>query len=264
MVSSKVEGLLWEIHTGDAPGFLVRRGRIGYSRTLLSHRTVTFCSCDVNNPIPNGGAMPGLLTKILPYEKTFFTMFNHQAENIHAGAQALVEMLEHFETPAVGAERVESYEHVGDNITHAIMTRLNQTFITPFDREDIHELASKIDDVLDLVDAVATRLVMYRVKTIRPGVVELAKTVEEATKQIVAAVKVLEKEDHILDYCIEINRLENQADRLSRDLIAELFDSEKDPIQIIKWKEIIETLEFATDKCEDVANVIEGVTLKNA
>jgi predicted phosphate transport protein (TIGR00153 family) len=208
--------------------------------------------------------MPGLLTKILPHEKTFFEMFNRQAENVNAGAQALVGMLENFENPAQGAEKVESYEHIGDTITHGIMTRLNQTFITPFDREDIHELASKIDDVLDLVDAVATRLVMYRVKTIRAGVVDLARTVRDASAQIVAAVRVLEKEDHILDYCIEINRLENQADRQCRDLIATLFDQEKDPVQIIKWKEIIETLEFATDKCEDVANVIEGVTLKNA
>jgi predicted phosphate transport protein (TIGR00153 family) len=208
--------------------------------------------------------MPGLLTRILPHEKTFFTMFNQQAENVHAGAEAMVEMLEHFENPAMGADKVESYEHIGDTITHNIMTRLNQTFITPFDREDIHELASKIDDVLDLVDAAATRLVMYRVKTIRPGVLDLAKTVREATAQIVAAVQVLEKEDHILDHCIEINRLENQADHQCRDLIATLFDQEKDPVQIIKWKEIIETLEFATDKCEDVANVIEGVTLKNA
>lgn len=208
--------------------------------------------------------MPGLLGKIPPREKSFFHMFNQQAENVHAGAVAMVEMLEHFENPEAGASKVESYEHTGDTITHNIMTKLNQTFITPFDREDIHELASKIDDVIDLVDAAATRLVTYNVKTIRPGVVDLAKTVRDASAQIVDAVRVLEKEDHILDHCIEINRLENQADRQCRELIATLFDQEKDPVQIIKWKEIIETLEFATDKCEDVANVIEAVTLKNA
>jgi hypothetical protein len=208
--------------------------------------------------------MPGLLTRILPHEKTFFEMFNKQAENVYAGAQALVEMLENFENPAQGAENLKSYEHIGDTITHGIMTRLNQTFITPFDREDIHELASAIDDVLDLVDAVASRLVMYRIKQVRPGVVDLAKTVRDATMQITAAVRVLEKADHILDYCIEVDRFENQADRQCQDLIAALFDEEKDPVQIIKWKEIIETLEFAADKCEDVANVIEGVTLKNA
>jgi predicted phosphate transport protein (TIGR00153 family) len=208
--------------------------------------------------------MPGLLTRLLPREQSFFEMFVRQAENVNAGAQALVDMLEHYDDPPVRAERVEDFEHSGDTITHDIITRLNQTFITPFDREDIHELSSKIDDVIDLMDAAATRLVIYRVRTIIPGVSELARTVLSATYEIVQAVRVLEKQDHILDHCIEINRLENQADRQSRKLIADLFDEEKDAVQIIKWKEIIELLEFAADKCEDVANVIETVTLKNA
>ncbi len=208
--------------------------------------------------------MPGLLTRLLPREQSFFEMFVRQAENVNAGAQALVDMLENYDDPAARAERVEDFEHIGDTITHDIITRLNQTFITPFDREDIHELSSKIDDVIDLLDAAATRLVIYRVRTIIPGVSELARTVLSATYEIVQAVRVLEKQDHILDHCIEINRLENQADRQSRKLIADLFDEEKDPVQIIKWKEIIELLEFAADKSEDVANVIETVTLKNA
>jgi uncharacterized protein len=208
--------------------------------------------------------MPGILGKILPHEKSFFAKFVQQAENVNAGAVAMVEMLEHYEDPAAGARKIESFEHIGDTLTHEIMTKLNQTFITPFDREDIHELASKIDDVIDLVDAAATRLVTYRIKTIRPGVIELAKTVRDAAAQIVAAVRVLDKGDHILDHCIEINRLENQADHQCQQLIGTLFDQERDAVQIIKWKEIIETLEFATDKCEDVANVIETVTLKNA
>ncbi|MGD1211805.1 MAG: DUF47 family protein [Candidatus Acidiferrales bacterium] len=195
---------------------------------------------------------------------SFFRMFTEQAENVQAGAQAMVDMLGNYGDPAAGANRVEAYEHAGDVITHDIMKKLNQTFITPFDREDIHELASRIDDVIDLVDAAATRLIIYRVETIRPGVLELATTVRDATAQIVAAVRVLEEEDHILDHCIEINRLENVADRQCRELIARLFEQERDPVQIIKWKEIIETLEFAADKCEDVANVIETVTLKNA
>jgi hypothetical protein len=208
--------------------------------------------------------MPGLLQKILPREQSFFRMFVEQAENVQAGAQALVDMLEHYDDPVAGAERVKAFEHAGDLITHNIVKKLNQTFITPFDREDIHELASRIDDVIDLADAVATRLITYRVKDILPGVLDLAKTVRDSTAQIVAAVRVLEAEDHILDNCIEINRLENVADHQSRELIAQLFEHEKDPVQIIKWKEIVETLEFAADKCEDVANVIETVTLKNA
>ena len=179
-------------------------------------------------------------------------------------ADAMVEMLAAFDDAAARADKVEDFEHVGDTITHNILRKLNQTFVTPFDREDIHELASKIDDVIDLVDAAATRMVTYRVKELRPGVLELATTVRLASTQIVAAVRLLDKGDHILDHCIEINRLENLADRQVRDLIVTLFEQEKDPVEVIKWKEIIETLEFATDKCEDVANVIETVTLKNA
>jgi uncharacterized protein len=203
--------------------------------------------------------MPGLLSRILPRETTFFDLFVQQAENVHQAAIALVQGLENFQDPIANADRIEKFEHIGDTITHSIITRLNQTFITPFDREDIHELASKIDDVIDLMDAVATRLVTYRVQTIRA-----AATVRDSTAEMVAAVRLIEKQDHILDHCIEINRLENVADRQSRALIGILFDQEKDPVQIIKWKEIIETLEYATDKCEDVANVIETVTLKNA
>ena len=208
--------------------------------------------------------MPGLLNLILPREQTFFDTFVELAENIHAGAKALVEMLENYSRPSAQAEKIKDIEHKGDNMTHTLLTRLNQTFITPLDREDIHELASKIDDVLDLADAVATRLVIYRVERIRPGVADLAKILLRATDQVVAAVRVLEKQDHILDHCIEINRLENEGDRLCRDLIAQLFEGEKDPVQIIKWKEIIEALETAIDKCEDVANVLESVTLKSA
>ena len=208
--------------------------------------------------------MPGFLQRILPREQSFFQMFTEQAENVQDGALAMVDMLQNYSDPVAAAKRVEAYEHAGDVITHDIMKKLNQTFIAPFDREDIHELASRIDDVIDLVDAAATRLVTYRVEAIRPGVLELATTIRDATAQIVAAVRVLKEEDHILGHCIEINRLENVADHQCRELIAQLFEQEKDPVQIIKWKEIIETLEFAADKCEDVANVIETVTLKNA
>ena len=207
--------------------------------------------------------MPGLLSRILPREETFFDTFVELAENIHTGAKALVEMLENYTDPAGQAERIKDIEHKGDNITHQLMTRLNQTFITPIDREDIHELSSKIDDVLDLTDAAASRLVIYNVDRILPGVADLARILLRATEEVVSAVRVLEKQDHVLDHCIEINRLENEADRLCRKLIAQLFDEEKDPVQIIKWKEIIEVLETATDKCEDVANVIESVVLKS-
>jgi len=208
--------------------------------------------------------MPGLLSRILPREQSFFDMFVAMAENLGAGAKALVEMLENYGDPVGQSHRIKDLEHKGDNTTHNMMARLNQTFITPFDREDMHELCSKIDDVLDLIDAAASRLVIYRVDRIRPGVADLAKILSQAAEQVVAAVRVLGKQNHILDHCIEINRLENEADRQSRTLIARLFDEEKDPVQIIKWKEIIEVIETAVDKCEDVANVLEGVVLKGA
>ncbi len=208
--------------------------------------------------------MPGLLDRILPREKAFFDLFAEQAANIHAAAKALTELLEHYTDVAAKAAKIKDIEHKGDTITHNLMRRLDQTFITPFGREDIHELASKMDDVLDLIDAAAGRLVLYHVERIRPGVVELANIVLRATEQVVAAVRVLEKRNHILDYCIEINRLENEGDQLCHTLIAQLFEEEKDPVQIIKWKELIEVLEIATDKCEDVANVLEAVVLKGA
>ncbi|MBI1750247.1 MAG: DUF47 domain-containing protein [Acidobacteria bacterium] len=204
------------------------------------------------------------MSKILPRDETFFEMFVELAENINAGAKAMVELLENYTNVAVQVEIIKGLEHKGDTITHAVMKKLDQTFVTPFDREDIHEFTSTIDDVLDLTDAAASRLVTYRVDRIRPGVADLAKILEEATARIATAVRVLEKRNHILDHCIEINRLENEGDRVSRALIAQLFEEEKDPVQIIKWKEIIEVLEHAIDKCEDVANVIESVVLKNA
>ncbi|MGC1105008.1 MAG: DUF47 family protein [Candidatus Acidiferrales bacterium] len=208
--------------------------------------------------------MPGLLSKLMPHEDGFHDMFVELAENVYRASQAMVAMLENFSNPPADAEKIKDIEHTNDNITHTLMNKLNRTFITPFDREDIHELASKIDDVLDLTDAAASRLVTYRIAEIRPGVPDLSRVLMAATKEVVAAVRVLEKKEEVLSHCIEINRLENEADRVCRDLIAHLFEQEKDPILVIKWKEIIEVLEFATDKCEDVANVVETITLKNA
>lgn len=208
--------------------------------------------------------MPGILSKLLPHEDGFHDMFVELAENVHRASQAMVAMLENYSTPASDAEKIKDIEHANDTIMHALMNKLNRTFITPFDREDIHELGSKIDDVLDLTDAAASRLVTYRIDKIRPGVADLSRVLMAATKEVVAAVRVLEKKNEVLEHCIEINRLENEGDRLCRDLIANLFEQEKDPILVIKWKEIIEVLEIATDKCEDVANVVETITLKNA
>jgi predicted phosphate transport protein (TIGR00153 family) len=208
--------------------------------------------------------MPGLLKRIMPRADNFFELFIALADNIHKGSAVLVEMFQKDDGAAEYADRIKDLEHAGDDMTHSLMTRLNKTFITPFDREDIHLLSSRIDDVLDLTDAAASRMVTYRIDHALPGVAELAAVLHEATGQVAAAVRTLGKQDHILSYCIEIHRLENESDRVCRKLIARLFEEEKDPVQIIKWKEIIEVIETAVDKCEDVANVIETVTLKNA
>lgn len=207
--------------------------------------------------------MPGLLSKILPRESSFFDLFIGQGATVEEGAKALLDLLENFTDVPAKVERIKEIEHRGDNITHDVMTRLNQTFITPLDQEDIHRIASRVDDVLDLIDAAASRLVTYNVDKVRAGVPDLARTLLQTTEQMSVALRSLEKQKGILQHCIEINRLENESDRISRTLIGQLFDDEKDPVQIIKWKEIIEVIEEAVDKCEDVANVLESVILKS-
>jgi hypothetical protein len=173
-------------------------------------------------------------------------------------------MLSHYTGVPEQVQGIKAIEHQGDEITHAVLTKLNQTFITPFDREDIHELCSRLDDVIDLIDAAASRFVLYRVDSIRLGTEDLVKVLVGATAEVAKCVHALRTPEKALKYCIEINRCENESDRLCRTLIAQLFDEEKDSVQIIKWKEIFEVIETAVDKCEDVANVIEGVILKSA
>jgi len=208
--------------------------------------------------------MPGLLQRFMPREEGFFDLFAKQADNVVVGAKALQQMLSHYTGVPEQAQSVKAIEHEGDEITHGILTKLNQTFITPFDREDIHELCSQIDDVIDLIDAAASRFVLYRVDKVREGTLDLVKVLVSATVEVTAAVHALSSPENALKHCIEINRYENESDRICRTLIAKLFDEETNPVQIIKWKEIFEVIETAVDKCEDVANVIEGVILKSA
>lgn len=207
--------------------------------------------------------MTSVLARLLPRELSFFSLFTQVTANIEAGARALAALLKDYRDVEAKVRHIKDLEHLGDQLTHDIFTKLNQTFVTPFDREDIHSLTGKLDDVLDLIDAVATRLVLYGVDKPRPGAVELADILVQATGEIHAAVSRLEKRDRILDNCIEINRLENEGDSAVRTAIARLFREEQNPVEIIKWKEILEVLETATDKCEDVANILEAVVLKS-
>ena len=160
-------------------------------------------------------------------------------------------------------EVIRRIEREGDELTHAILTKLNQTFITPFDREDIHELASKLDDVLDFINVSGSRIVMYRIANAPPAAGELARIILAQSQELQKAVSLMQKNGNILIHCVEINRLENEADMVCQQAIARLFENEKDPINLIKIKELLESLERATDKAEDVANVLETVVLKN-
>jgi predicted phosphate transport protein (TIGR00153 family) len=208
--------------------------------------------------------MTGLLQRFLPREDDYFVLFAKQAENIHKGANALCDLLSRYTAVYEQVQNIKAIEHAGDEIAHTIIMKMNQTFITPMDREDIHELCSTLDDVIDLIDAAASRFVLYRILTVRPGTADLAKILLAACAEVTALIHAIESRDEALKHCIEINRFENDSDRLCRTLIAQLFDEEKDPVQIIKWKEIFEVIETAVDKCEDVANVVEGVVLKSA
>ncbi|MFA7062122.1 MAG: DUF47 domain-containing protein [Pedobacter sp.] len=203
---------------------------------------------------------------LIPKDEKFFQLFKEMTENIITGAKLLKDMLDNFENPAESQRKIKDIEHAGDSLTHQIIKRLNKTFITPLDREDIHSLASKLDDILDLIDASAQRVIMYNVDSIPPEAKSLGFIILQCCYAVDKAVAMLGKKtnEQIFDACVEINALENEADRVSREAISRLFDEEKDPIQLIKWKEIFETLERATDKCEDAANILESVVVKNA
>ncbi len=201
-----------------------------------------------------------------PKETDFFGMFEKAALNLNKGATLFVEMMEDFSTADKKVKQIYDVEQEGDMITHEVMRRLNKTFLTPVDREDIHALISRIDDVLDLIWASADRATLYKISTTTPEVIELSKTLLSTTEIITKAITSLKdkKYSYIQEYCIEINRLENRGDRIYREALVKLFDHIKDPILVIKWKDIYEHLENATDTCEDVANILEGIVLKHA
>lgn len=208
------------------------------------------------------GRIP-LAFRLIPREEKFYSDFQALADELMRGAALLEEMLAPDEPIWSKAEEIGEVEHKCDSITHEIIQRLNRTFVTPIDREDIHELARSLDDVMDAIDASATLIKLYRLKEIRFGARELAVTITSCTKQVRLALEALEKNKGLITHAVEINRLENEADRIHQDAVQRLFDGERDPIVVIKWKETLDFLEHATDRCEDVANVLEGVVVKH-
>jgi predicted phosphate transport protein (TIGR00153 family) len=203
--------------------------------------------------------------KVLPKEEKFFQLFEQQSQYIAEAAKILTSaVLAGASQLGQHVAQVRDLEHKGDEVTHEIMTRLNQTFLTPFDPEDIHRLASCLDDVLDMIDAALGRLMLFKLATLPPAVATLSEIIEASSRSLVKAVSAMASGDEVGDHLIEINQLENEADRVNRQALADLFDNVKDAIELIKLKEIYEMLEAATDLCEDAANVIESVVVKNA
>lgn len=200
-----------------------------------------------------------------PPQVKFNEYFERAADNVLAGARAFSDMIADYRDLPAKTGKIKEIEHQGDKITHETIDALNKTFITPIDREDIHALISKLDDILDLIDAAAHRLLGYRIDAPTLDLVRIANQLVKPIDAIKSALLLLDNMRHrrrILDLCVEINRLENEADMIHREAITRLFDEEKDPIRVIKMKEIYENLEEATDCCEDVANIIETVVLK--
>ncbi len=202
--------------------------------------------------------------RLIPREERFYDDFEALAAETCKGARMLEAMLAPDRPIWDKAEEIKEIEHKCDFLTHEIYHRLNRTFVTPMDREDIYALARSLDDVMDAIDASAMVINLYQIDRVKSSARDLARIISESTDQVLHALRALEKRDGVLACSIEINRLENEADRMYQGALRALFEEEKDPITIMKWKEIFDYLEAATDRCEDAANVLEGVVVKHA
>lgn len=208
----------------------------------------------------------GLKEWILPQDKHFFNMLENESRNVLDGSIAFLEMLKNYENIKEKQQKIKDIEHQGDDFVHEIFEELNKTFITPIDHEDISALASAFDDVLDYIDGTATRLVLYEIEKPEESMIKLAEVlVKQATElnTALSGLRNLKNPKEIEKRCIEVNRLENVADDIYKTSVAQLF-KRKDAIEIMKLKEVYERLEFATDKCEDAANVISDIVVKNS
>lgn len=205
--------------------------------------------------------------RFMPVEENFFELFDQIASVLVDAAKALYELVTNYTDIQSKAAALRSMERKSDSATNEIARRLIISFVTPIDREDIYELASKMDDVMDYIEASADRMKLYGIEELRYGVVDISKLLVDATVQIQKSVHELSHFrdiDAILKPCVEINNLENQADIVHREALRRLFKEETDSLEIAKWYEIFDRLETATDKCEDVANILESIVVKNA
>jgi predicted phosphate transport protein (TIGR00153 family) len=203
-----------------------------------------------------------LRLRLVPREESFFDLFEDMAKKVQQGAEELLDLLKNYTDVDRKAGRVLDIEHEGDEITHEVIRRLNTTFITPFDREDIHRLASNMDDVLDHIEAAAEYLQLHRIEEPLRQMVDLAETLTQAARITASSIPNLRRMKNLEAYWIEINRLENEGDRSYRRTIAELFSGDYRAMDVLKWKDICEEIEQAIDRLEDVANTVESIVLK--
>ncbi len=203
---------------------------------------------------------------LFPKKIDFFEILDRALENLSKATNVLVDTFNNFDNFEKKAKSIYEFEQDGDMFTHDIMKELNKTFLTPIDREDIHELAARIDDVLDLIWAAVDRMVVYKIDKPTPEVISIAEDLQMTADILKKALKELRSKQysHVQEHCIEINRLENRIDRKYRDALGKLLNNSTDPIHIIKWKDIYQLLEDASDRAEDIANILEGIVLKHA
>lgn len=203
---------------------------------------------------------------LFPHNSDFYDLFERGATKVVEGAELLQGLIKSFDEVSLKAKRIKDVEHEGDLITHETIEKLNKTFVTPLDREDIHKLITSLDDILDFIEATSERLSLYNIQEIRSDAAILVDILVRAVREVQRAVgelRHLKNGDSALKHCREIDRLENESDFASRSAIAKLFEPNADPLEVIKWKEIYDCIENAVDRCEDAANVIEGIVLKN-
>jgi predicted phosphate transport protein (TIGR00153 family) len=213
--------------------------------------------------------MASIFDFFIPRDKKFFPLFERASGNLKAVSKVLVQMVNAstLDKRKELIKEIERLEHVGDAVTHEIFNELSANFITPFDREDIHELVSSIDDIVDYIHGSAKRMELYKVDNVTPSIIKLAELIEKSAEEIniaVAELRNMKNVTKIKEACVRINSIENHADDIFDMAVAKLFEEEKNAIEVIKMKEILSALETATDKCEDVANVIESILVKNA
>jgi uncharacterized protein Yka (UPF0111/DUF47 family) len=199
-----------------------------------------------------------------PRDRVYFELFEQAGLNIHKAADLLDEMLSDYPDSKALAQDILDCEHEGDRITHEIIDRLNHTFVTPIDREDILALTSALDDIVDYTEEVADYLGLYKIEAPMDQAIKLARVLKLATQQIAEAIPRLRGFRDISHYTVEVNRLENEGDRITREAVASLFDGGIDPMVVIRWKDLFERLEAAIDAAEHVANILEGIVIKNS